>query len=72
MSSFISTYYVVYERARSLSDLEDRDSCLNLKWQRVEGGCKSGGAGVRFQGEDRISITWVCWKEGMSSAVGER
>lgn len=30
-SSFVSTYYVVYEGACLLSDLEDRDSWLNLE-----------------------------------------
>lgn len=27
---------------------------------------------VKFQGEDQINIYWLCWKEGMSRAVGEK
>lgn len=61
VSSFISTYYMVYERACLSSDPKDGDSCLNLEWQGMERGCKSGGAGMN-----------LALLEGMSRAVAER
>ena len=52
---------MVYERACLSSDHEDGDSYLNLEWQGMEGGCKSGGAAVN-----------LALLEAMSRAVSER